>query len=93
MTVGGEIIRIGFSVTADKRTGRVLRILPPVVTFGIEVVNTSCASLGTGGCDGHRYGLQCSVRPFQGFSLQELAYLTFHIFPGHHRGEAEEQYK
>ena len=56
-----EVVGIGFAVAPDVRTARVLRVRPPVVAFGEEVVQAAGAARGARAGDGLRRALQVPV--------------------------------
>ena len=76
LPVLGEIVGIALAVPSDVRPVRILRIRPPVVPFGVEVVEAAGAALR----DESRHGDGFPGEPFIGlpehFRLQEVGYRT-----------------
>ena len=67
-----EIIRIGLPVPADVRAGRILRIGPPIIPFGEEIMQRSGAAGRGRGRHGHRLGAQILLRQREDSLFQRL---------------------
>ena len=89
-----EIVRVAQAIALDIRAIRILRIGPPVIALGKEVVNTAGAAWRTRGRDGHRLFREVPISRFEHtaalFRRQvEPIGGACRADPGNHRGRAQ----